>query len=56
MKAYVAYKNEPNPYGSPKWPKLNEACRQQGLDIIQPHRALGDAWAAYELLKRLARK
>ncbi len=55
MKAYAQYKNEPNQYGSPKWYKLNEACLQQGFEIIQSHRALGDAWAAYELMKRVAK-
>lgn len=54
MKAYAQYRNEPNQYGSPKWHKLHEACHQQGLEIVQLHRALGDAWAAYELMKRLA--
>lgn len=56
MKAYARYRNEPNQYGSPKWHTLHEACTQQGIEIIQAHRALGDAWAAYELLKRIAKK
>jgi DNA polymerase III epsilon subunit-like protein len=55
MKAYAHYRNEPNQYGSPKWHKLNEACRQQGIEIIQSHRAPGDAWAAYELMKSIAK-
>jgi DNA polymerase III epsilon subunit-like protein len=55
MKAYAQYRNEHNQYGSPKWHKLNEACRQQGIEIIQSHRALGDAWAAYELMKSIAK-
>ena len=55
MKAYAQYRNESNQYGLPKWHKLNEACRQQGIEIIQSHRALGDAWAAYELMKSLAK-
>jgi DNA polymerase III subunit epsilon len=55
MKAYAKYRNEPNQYGSPKWHKLHEACYQQGFEIIQAHRALGDAWAAYELMKRIAK-
>ena len=55
MKAYAAYRDKPNQYGSPKWHKLHEACYQQGFEIIQAHRALGDAWAAYELMKRIAK-
>ena len=55
MKAYAQYRNGPNQCGSPKWYKLNEACRQQGIEIIQSHRALGDAWAAYELIKSMAK-
>ena len=55
MKAYAQHRNEPNQYGSPKWHKLNEACRQQGIEIIQSHRALVDAWAAYRLMKSIAK-
>ncbi len=39
-----------------KWQRLTEACRQQGVEIGQAHRALADAQAAYNLIKALAAK
>jgi len=56
MKAYAAFWDEPNRYGysSPAWQKLDAACRQQGIDFTQGHRALSDALATASLIRRLA--
>lgn len=56
MLRYARFWNEPNRYGysSPAWQKLEHACRQQGLDFAQSHRALGDAQATAALIRRLA--
>lgn len=56
MLRYAAHWNEPNRYGysSPAWQKLEAACRQQGINVTQEHRALSDALAAASLIRRLA--
>jgi DNA polymerase-3 subunit epsilon len=56
MLRYASYWNEPNHYGysSPAWQKLEAACRQQGINVTQEHRALSDALAVAKLIQRLA--
>lgn len=56
MLRYASFYNEPNRYGysSPAWQKLDAACRQQGVNVTQEHRALGDALATAALIRRLA--
>lgn len=56
MLRYAAYWAEPNRYGysSPAWQKLEAACRQQGVPLVQEHRALSDALATAALIRRLA--
>lgn len=56
MKRYADFWGEPNRYGysSPAWQKLEAACRQQGVPLVQEHRALGDALATAALIRRLA--
>ena len=33
-----------------KWARLTEACQQQGIAFHQDHRALGDAFAALQII------
>jgi DNA polymerase III subunit epsilon len=56
MLKYADFYGEPNRYGysSPAWQKLEAACRQQRIDFVQDHRALGDALATVALIRRLA--
>ena len=56
MLRYVSFYNEPNRYGysSPAWQKLEAACRQQSVPLVQEHRALSDALAVAALIRRLA--
>ncbi len=56
MVAYAKFWNEPNRYGrsDPAWQKLEAACKQQGIDFSQEHRALSDAQAVVALIQRLA--
>lgn len=56
MRMYAEYYAEPNRYGrsDPAWQKLEAACRQQGVPLVQNHRALGDVLATAALIRRLA--
>lgn len=56
MNRYAAYRKTPGRYGNYKWHKLSEACAQQRVVLGNAHRALGDAQAAYALLKALSEK
>ena len=56
MLAYATYRGEPNEYGSPRWHKLGDACAHHGIEIVHAHRAIGDAWAAYQLMKMIAKQ
>ena len=49
----TAYANHWGGYGS-KWQKLEVACAQQGVVLEGAHRALADARATYELLRKIA--
>jgi|SRR5579883_1620263 len=42
--------------GRLRWQRLDDALRQQGLEVHNTHRALADAQAAYSLLAHLASK
>lgn len=56
MKKYAQFYAAPNErgYGSAAWQKLENACRQQGIELKQEHRALSDAMAVVNLIHRLA--
>lgn len=56
MRRYADYRKTPGRYGDYKWHKLEEACAQQCVVLGNAHRALGDAQAAYALLKALSEK
>lgn len=56
MEAYASYWGEPGRYGSCKWQKLENACKQQGVVLNGAHRALADAMATYQLIKAVAAK
>lgn len=56
MQNYANFKKTPGRYGDYKWHKLSDACAQQRVMIGTAHRALGDAQAAYALLKALSEK
>jgi len=53
---YCAMKGYSENYNFQKWAKLTEACAHQGIDFQQEHRALGDALAALEIIRAMAKK
>jgi DNA polymerase III epsilon subunit-like protein len=53
---YCAMKGYSEHYRFQKWAKLTEACKHQGIDFQQNHRALGDALAALEIIRAMAKK
>lgn len=52
MKAYAEHRNGPRG----RWCSLTKACMQEGVDLRNAHRAMGDVQATLELLKIMARK
>lgn len=64
MKEYAQFWNAPSKQGvwlgsqklsgNAPFQKLQEACRQQGIEFEQNHRALGDTLAALSIIKRIA--
>lgn len=43
-------------YQFQRWQKLHVACSQQNIEFDQKHRALGDALAALEIIRAMAKK
>ena len=56
MEAYAAYWGRPGRYGSYRWQKLGDACRQQGVRVVAAHDALGDARLTAALIRAVERK
>lgn len=54
MLAYAKFWGMPGRYGEFRWQKLQDACRQQSVPLVQEHRALPDALAVAKLIQRLA--
>lgn len=56
MEAYAELHGEWNEYhGSYRWQKLTDAIRQQGLDVGEAHRALGDTLMTWQLIDWITR-
>jgi DNA polymerase III epsilon subunit-like protein len=57
MQAYAEYWGQWNSrYGSYKWQSLTNACRQQGVKIVDAHDALGDARLTAALIRTIEKK
>jgi DNA polymerase-3 subunit epsilon len=57
MQAYAEYWGQWNSrYGSYKWQSLIDACRQQGVKVVNAHNALGDARLTAALLRSIEKK
>ncbi len=59
MKAYARFRGERHPPGQPRagqlnWQKLEVACRQMGVELVQEHQTLGDCRAALALLTAMS--
>jgi DNA polymerase-3 subunit epsilon len=54
MKLYADFRNEPGPYGTPRWHKLEDAARQCRIALPTAHRALADALLARAVLLYVA--
>ena len=57
MEAYAEYWGQWNSrYGSFTWQSLANACRQQGVKVVDAHDALGDAQLTASLIRRIEKK
>jgi len=57
MQAYAEYWGERNSrYGDYRWQSLINACRQQGIKVIDAHDALGDALLTAKLIRTIEQK
>jgi len=57
MQAYAEYRGDWNSrYGSYKWHSLTNACRQQGVKVVDVHDALGDAKLTAALIRTIEKK
>jgi DNA polymerase-3 subunit epsilon len=57
MQAYAEYWGQWNSrYGSYKWQSLTNACRQQGVKVVDAHDALGDARLTAALIRSIENK
>lgn len=54
MKLYADFRNEPGPYGTPRWHRLEDAARQCRVALTGAHRALSDARLARAVLMAIA--
>jgi len=55
MNWYARVWSQPHPtLGTPKWQKLAEAVRQQGLKVKDAHSALGDCRMTLKLIQKIA--
>lgn len=54
MLMYAQFWGERGYYNSFRWQKLNIACKQQGIEHTNWHRALGDCQATLKLMRVLA--
>ena len=57
MEAYAAYWGQRNRrYGGYKWQSLSNACRQQGVKVVDAHSAVGDAKLTAALIRKIEAK
>jgi DNA polymerase III epsilon subunit-like protein len=56
MTMYAQFWGEKGYYNSYRWQRLNVACKQQGIEHSNWHRALGDCLATLKLMRVLAAK
>ena len=57
MEAYAEYWGQWNSrFRSYRWQSLTDACRQQGVKVVDAHDALGDAKLTAALIRRIEKK
>ena len=55
MRQYAQFRGQRNAYGNGyRWFSLSEACRQQRIQAVNTHTAVGDSLLTLELIKRMA--